>query len=72
MHYVYILKLSNKNLYTGYTSDLRRIIKEHKRGSVQSTKPWLPVELIHYEAYKQQSDAKQREQFFKKSEGTKY
>ncbi|MBI1870644.1 MAG: GIY-YIG nuclease family protein [Chlamydiae bacterium] len=32
MYYVYILKLENGQLYTGFTGDLRRRILEHKRG----------------------------------------
>ncbi len=69
MYYVYILKLNNNQLYTGYTSDLKRRIAEHKSGNSPFTSQRLPVELIHYEAYKLQSDAKRREKYLKTTEG---
>ena len=72
MHYVYILKLKNNQLYTGFTSDLKRRIKEHELGKVESTRHRRPLELIHYEAYTEESDARRREEFLKKSEGKKY
>ena len=68
-YYVYILLLSNKQLYTGYTADLTRRIGEHKRGNVASTAKRQPVELIHYEAYALESDARRRERFLKTSRG---
>src|SRR3990167_2005559 len=72
MFYVYILKLNNGQLYTGYTGDLRRRVTEHKQGKVDSTRHKQPVELIHYEAYLKDSDARRREKFLKTSEGKKY
>ncbi|MCF7889500.1 MAG: GIY-YIG nuclease family protein [Victivallales bacterium] len=32
MHYVYILQLNNNQLYTGYSCNLKRPIREHKYG----------------------------------------
>ena len=69
MFYVYILKLNNGQLYTGYTADLRRRLSEHQAGKSAFTSERLPVELIHYEAYKLESDARRRERFLKSSEG---
>ncbi|PIP24141.1 MAG: excinuclease ABC subunit C [Candidatus Nealsonbacteria bacterium CG23_combo_of_CG06-09_8_20_14_all_37_18] len=56
MFYVYLIKNSKNNTYIGYTNDLRRRIKEHK-----SKNP----ELIYYEAYKNEKDAKEREKKLK-------
>jgi len=56
MYYVYILKEGSGKIYIGYTKDLRRRIKEHK-----DKKP----ELIYYEAYKNDIDAKNREKKLK-------
>ncbi len=69
MFYVYILKLNNDQLYTGYTSDLKRRLAEHQSGHSPFTSERLPVELIHYEAYKLESDARRREHFLKTTEG---
>ena len=69
MFYVYILKLGNGQLYTGYTSDLKRRIREHQAGKVKSTSKRMPLELIHYEAYMLESDARRRERYLKTTEG---
>lgn len=69
MHYVYFLKLSNGNIYTGSTADLRRRITQHEAGYVTSTHPYLPVKVVGYEAYAQKSDATRREKFMKTTEG---
>jgi len=68
MFYTYILKSKKDNkLYIGYTSDLRKRLSEHKKGKVENTSHRLPVELVYYEAYKDMTDAKNREKSFKKS-----
>ena len=71
MYYVYILRMKNGQLYTGFTSDLKRRMKEHEYGKVKSTKLRRPLKLIHYEAYILESDARRRENFLKTSEGKK-
>ena len=66
MFYVYILKsLKDNNLYTGSTNNLEKRLKEHNEGKVFSTKPRLPFEIIYYEAYKSESDARKRERNLK-------
>jgi putative endonuclease len=72
MHYIYILLLNNKQLYTGFTSNLKRRITEHQSGKVRFTSQRLPVKLIHYEAYLYQSDAKRREKYLKTTEGKRF
>ncbi|HEY4483099.1 MAG TPA: GIY-YIG nuclease family protein [Candidatus Paceibacterota bacterium] len=68
MHYVYVLKsLKNGRLYFGRSDDLRRRLSEHKAGKVYTTARMLPVELVYYEAYKDEQDSKDREQSFKHS-----
>jgi putative endonuclease len=70
LFYVYILKsLKDNNLYTGYTSDLKKRIKEHDYGNVDSTKNRLPLELIYYEAYKEKVQALMREKYPKTTRG---
>jgi len=69
MYYIYILKLNNNKLYTGYSDNIKRRIKEHQSGKVITTSKYLPVKLIHYEAYLLKSDALRREKFLKTSDG---
>ena len=69
MHYVYILLLKNKKLYTGYTTDLKERYKQHKLGKVKSTRYLRPLKLVHYEAYLIEEDARRREKFLKTSDG---
>ena len=69
MFYVYILELNNKQLYTGYTADLKRRIQEHKNAKVAFTSKRLPITLIYYEAYSHEKDARNRGKFLKTSDG---
>ena len=70
MYYIYILKsLKDNNLYTGFTSDLKKRLKEHQYGNVESTKSRRPLELIYYEAYKEKSNALLREKYLKTTKG---
>ena len=72
MFYMYILLRSDKKIYTGYTSNLKRRMIEHEKGKVTSTKRYLPVQLIHYEAYQVESDARRREKYLKTTEGKRF
>jgi len=66
MFYVYVLKsLKDEELYIGSTKDLKRRLKEHQNGESFSTKFRRPFELIYYEAYKNEKDAREREQSLK-------
>ncbi len=66
MNYTYVLK-SRKDLqlYIGSTNDLRKRFRQHNNGEVFSTKSRRPFELVYYEAYKAESDARKREQSLK-------
>jgi putative endonuclease len=66
MYYVYLLKSLKDNwVYIGYTSDLRKRLKEHCAGENLSTRRYLPVKLVYYEAYLSKSDAQKREKMLK-------
>ena len=71
MYYVYVLCERSGKRYIGYTKDLRKRIKEHQTGKVQSTKTgeW---ELVYYEAYKSDKDARKRESKLKLDGRSKY
>lgn len=72
-YYVYVLRsIKDRKLYSGYTSDLRKRLKAHNKGEVESTKNRRPFKLIYYEAYLRQHDATTREKFFKTQWGRNY
>lgn len=67
---VYILQsLKNNSLYIGYTSDLKKRVKEHNDGKSLATKPFRPYRLIFYEAFLNRIDAKKREIYLKSGWG---
>jgi putative endonuclease len=70
LYYVYVL-FSRKDykLYIGFSADLRTRIKAHLSGRVRATKDRLPLEIIHYEAYRNEADARTREKFLKSGFG---
>lgn len=68
--YVYILQSKIKDfIYVGYTKNLRKRFLEHNNKEEISTKHYAPLELIFYEAYRDQKDAKRREDYFKTTKG---
>lgn len=70
MYYVYLLySLKYHDLYTGYTSDLKRRISEHNHGENTSTAYRRPLKLVYYEAYLIKKDAEYREKYLKTSMG---
>jgi putative endonuclease len=69
-YYVYILQsIAEDFIYTGFTTDLKKRFKQHNNFEELSTKHFAPFDLIHYEAYKNQKDAKRRESYFKTTKG---
>ena len=69
-HYVYVLYNRVRDfIYIGYSENLRGRYKEHNDGRSKSTKSYLPLELVHYEAYKNRKDAKRREKYLKTNKG---
>ena len=70
-YYVYVIRSLSKQdfIYVGFTTDLKIRFQRHNSGSEFSTKPYIPYELIHYEAYRNEKDAKRREEYFKTTKG---
>ncbi len=70
MFYVYILQsCKDKNFYVGYTGDLKQRFLNHTLGKVKSTKNRRPLELVYYEAFKYENDARDQELFYKTGQG---
>jgi len=66
MYYVYLLKSEIQDyIYIGSTPDLDRRMKIHNQGKVKSTKHYIPLKLIYYEAYSYKDDAITRERNLK-------
>ena len=69
-YYVYVLRSSLKEfIYIGYSEDLRQRLTSHNKGENKSTKSYIPLDLIHYEAYRNLKDAKRREFYLKSNKG---
>ena len=67
MYYVYLLRsVQRRQLYLGWTTDLRRRLCQHNEGTSQATRGKGPYELIYYEAYRYREEAMAREQSLKK------
>lgn len=70
MYYVYVLKsLKNGKLYKGFTSDLKRRIKEHNSRQATFTKNNGPWKLTYYEAFVSEKSARKEEKFLKSGKG---
>jgi len=69
-YYVYVLRsLRDKGLYIGSTRDLKTRLRLHNGGAVRSTNPRRPFDLIFYEAYRSEYDAKRPETYLKSTKG---
>ena len=70
MNYVYVLHCAkDKGFYIGYTKDLKKRFEQHTKGRSIATKYRLPVKLIYYEAFLNNTDARSREEYLKSGYG---
>lgn len=69
MWFVYILKCSDGNLYTGCTENVEDRLKRHNAGHVPATKLRLPVVLITYIAFTDKYKAFAFEKYLKTGSG---
>jgi putative endonuclease len=61
--------MSDDGLYIGYSSDLKKRLKQHRAGlsfAISYRGPW---KLIYYEAYAEETDARGRERNLKSGRG---
>ncbi|QSQ08559.1 hypothetical protein H0A61_00886 [Koleobacter methoxysyntrophicus] len=66
-HFVYILECSDATLYTGYTTEPERRVKEHNEGrGAKYTRGRRPVKLVYLEGFSDKSEAVKREKEIKK------
>ena len=73
MHYVYVLRsVRDHGFYIGYSSNLRRRLRQHLAGNSLATSHRGPWKLIYYEAYLEQADALGREKYLKSGFGRRF
>ena len=62
MNYTYILKCNDGTLYTGWTNNLEKRVKDHNEGKgAKYTKARRPVTLVYYEEFESKEEAMKRE-----------
>jgi putative endonuclease len=70
MYYVYILKSVHSNqIYTGYTTDLQKRIKEHNSGKSVHTNKFRPWKLKTYLGFEEETKARKFEEYLKTGSG---
>ena len=70
MYYFYTLRFKNNGkLYYGFTSNLKRRVAEHKSKRSSFSSRNGPFDLIFYEAYLSETDARAAEKYFKTGHG---
>jgi predicted GIY-YIG superfamily endonuclease len=68
-HYVYIVKCSSGNYYTGCTNNLNRRLDEQNRGKVKSTSYRAPVQLVTFIGFDNIYSAYKFEKYLKSGSG---
>jgi len=71
MYYVYILENESGDHYIGYTTNLKRRIKDHNHSKSRWTKKKGPWRLVYKEAHPTKKEAYLRERQIKRYKGGK-
>lgn len=67
MNYTYIVECKDGTLYTGWTNNLEKRIRDHNAGKgAKYTKSRRPVVLVYYEEFKTKEEAMKREYAIKR------
>ena len=70
MYYVYILKGKNSNhIYTGFTTDLEKRLKDHNSGKSIHSNKFRPWKLVAYIAFETEDRAREFEHYLKTGSG---
>lgn len=65
-YYAYFLRCADGSLYAGFTVDLQARTKAHNAGKgAKYTRSRLPVELVYWEEFETEREARCRERQFK-------
>ena len=71
MHVVYIIQSIKykKEIYKGYTTNLKNRLKKHNSGSVKHTAQYKPWKLIFYAVFSNKKNAIAFEKYLKSGSG---
>jgi len=70
MFYAYVLSSIRFNYYyKGHCSNLQKRLKEHNSGMTQSTRPFIPFEIVYFEEFHSEDEAVRTEKYWKTSAG---
>ena len=73
VYYTYVLlSESDNNFYIGFTKNLNCRLEKHNNGLVASKSYRRPLRLIYYEACLNETDAIEREKYFKSGFGRRF
>lgn len=65
-YYTYILRCADDTLYTGWTNNLDKRVKNHNKGrGAKYTRGRLPAVCIYYEVFARKQEAIRRERAIK-------
>lgn len=67
MYYAYLVRCADGSLYAGFTNDLAKRVSVHNAGKgAKYTRSRLPVELVYFEAFETEHEARSREWHLKR------
>lgn len=62
MNYTYVLECKDGTLYTGWTNNLEKRLRDHNEGKgAKYTKSRRPVRLVYHEVFETKEEAMRRE-----------
>lgn len=70
MFYTYVL-YNRVKFYIGFSKNLKKRIEAHYKKKVHTSKRMGKFEMVFYEAFKSEKDARRREKYFKTTKGRK-
>ena len=73
MYYAYVLKsISHDYFYKGHCKETDKRLLQHNSGMTTSIKPNIPFEVAYFEKFATESQAIQREKYFKSAAGRRF
>lgn len=67
MYYAYLVRCADGSLYAGFTNDLAKRVEKHNAGKgAKYTRARLPVELVYFEEFETEHEARSREWHLKR------